>query len=506
MTLTIPGGQEVKLSFSYEKLPNFCYLCGVIGHIEDRCEIRYNQSFVHPGDHTPFGPWLRASNRHANPSGSLHFCFGEPQPAIDSSHSEGHSSSWKTPVGNQTNIQSCSSSPLYRPPHIRRNSVDHDVSIPSRAPENLRGSRSRCRLRLVDESDDDLAGENLNLLGQATSSPLGTIVSNSLPVNPPPGSNLSLHAKSNSTTNSASISPQLPNPVSSSRLIEISSPIVISQHKCDRAYPALSDNISCMPPHSLPMQPTSPMHSPTPSVQNILHINPPPSPMLINIPLQISLTPPKVPKSLSVNHKIRKNKHQKISPPFIINNQTLRLTDIPVSEFAQNSYPETILRIYTKGHQHPTKTMALKIMLIFIFVSIMAISIAEAQNTLGRIHVNGTLYCTANGSPRSKGKRTPFFPNATLQVACSTDVIANAPVNATTNSKGVYLVVLIPRSNATISSIRSSCRLFVLTPPHNCNRKLPSNRLVSDLYYVTTVPTGSWYVTYMVASIFDPLA
>ncbi|KAG8390813.1 hypothetical protein BUALT_Bualt01G0122600 [Buddleja alternifolia] len=335
MTLTIPGGQEVKLSFSYEKLPNFCYLCGVIGHIEDRCEIRYNQSFVHPGDHTPFGPWLRASNRCANPSRSLHFGFGEPQPAIDSSHREGHSSSWKTLVGNQTNIQSRSSSPLYCLPHIRRNSVDHDVNIPSRAPENPRGSRSRCRLRLVDESDDDLAGENLNLIGQATSSPLGTIVSNSLPVNPPPGSNLSPHAKSNSTTNPASISPQLPNPVSSSRLIEISSPIVISQHKCDRAYPALSDNISCMPPHSLPMQPTSPMHSPTPSVHNILHINPPPSPMLINIPLQISLTPHKVPKSLSVNRKIRKNKRQKISPPYIINNQTLRLTDIPVSEFAQ---------------------------------------------------------------------------------------------------------------------------------------------------------------------------
>ncbi|KAL0389969.1 UNVERIFIED_CONTAM: hypothetical protein Scaly_0354000 [Sesamum calycinum] len=82
------------------------------------------------------------------------------------------------------------------------------------------------------------------------------------------------------------------------------------------------------------------------------------------------------------------------------------------------------------------------------------------------------------------GSRTLF--DATLQVACSADVVGNAP----SNTDGTYRVVLIPRHNATVGSIVSNCRLFVLTPLSTCNPTLPSAGLVSDLIFVRIVPNG----------------
>ncbi|KAL0326209.1 UNVERIFIED_CONTAM: hypothetical protein Sradi_5190200 [Sesamum radiatum] len=55
-------GDEQLLSFAYERLPNFCYLCGCLGHLSKFCELRFSEDFVDPGDATPFGPWLRATN------------------------------------------------------------------------------------------------------------------------------------------------------------------------------------------------------------------------------------------------------------------------------------------------------------------------------------------------------------------------------------------------------------------------------------------------------------
>ncbi|KAL0430277.1 UNVERIFIED_CONTAM: hypothetical protein Sradi_0653700 [Sesamum radiatum] len=55
-------GDEQLLSFTYERLPNFCYLCGCLGHLSKFCELRFAENFTDPGEATPFGPWLRATN------------------------------------------------------------------------------------------------------------------------------------------------------------------------------------------------------------------------------------------------------------------------------------------------------------------------------------------------------------------------------------------------------------------------------------------------------------
>ncbi|KAL0367991.1 UNVERIFIED_CONTAM: hypothetical protein Scaly_1018000 [Sesamum calycinum] len=55
-------GDEHLLSFTYERLPNICYLCGCLGHLSKFCELRFAEDFTDPGEDTPFGPWLRATN------------------------------------------------------------------------------------------------------------------------------------------------------------------------------------------------------------------------------------------------------------------------------------------------------------------------------------------------------------------------------------------------------------------------------------------------------------
>ncbi|KAJ1381460.1 Zinc knuckle CX2CX4HX4C [Sesbania bispinosa] len=49
------------VDFVYERLPQFCYSCGVIGHDEDGCNRRKYVENVVDNDAVSFGPWMRSS-------------------------------------------------------------------------------------------------------------------------------------------------------------------------------------------------------------------------------------------------------------------------------------------------------------------------------------------------------------------------------------------------------------------------------------------------------------
>lgn len=54
------GGEETMIEIKYERLPTFCYECGVIGHIERDCQVECDEDEV---IEKQWGTWLRASPR-----------------------------------------------------------------------------------------------------------------------------------------------------------------------------------------------------------------------------------------------------------------------------------------------------------------------------------------------------------------------------------------------------------------------------------------------------------
>ncbi|KAL0402427.1 UNVERIFIED_CONTAM: hypothetical protein Slati_4272600 [Sesamum latifolium] len=76
-------GDEHLVTFTYERLPNFCYLCGCLGHISRQCEVQLQDGFCDPGANAPYGNWLRAAaptsyrgrigaSSARTPTGSIH--------------------------------------------------------------------------------------------------------------------------------------------------------------------------------------------------------------------------------------------------------------------------------------------------------------------------------------------------------------------------------------------------------------------------------------------------
>ncbi|KAM7531628.1 hypothetical protein LguiB_035038 [Lonicera macranthoides] len=61
MQIKKAGQTESWVNFKYEKLPNFCFFCGVIGHAEKFCEVL----FKFPDKTIPrlFGTWLKAPGK-----------------------------------------------------------------------------------------------------------------------------------------------------------------------------------------------------------------------------------------------------------------------------------------------------------------------------------------------------------------------------------------------------------------------------------------------------------
>lgn len=69
MKIKMTGNDWFWVNFQYENVPNFCFICGVMGHTERFC----SQLFEKPEQDIvkPYGAWLRAPfRRHVKPIGS----------------------------------------------------------------------------------------------------------------------------------------------------------------------------------------------------------------------------------------------------------------------------------------------------------------------------------------------------------------------------------------------------------------------------------------------------
>lgn len=57
MHLKKKGQQAVWINFKYERVPTFCFVCGIIGHGESMCPVAYKN----PEYQVKLGVWMRAS-------------------------------------------------------------------------------------------------------------------------------------------------------------------------------------------------------------------------------------------------------------------------------------------------------------------------------------------------------------------------------------------------------------------------------------------------------------
>ncbi|XP_027124362.1 uncharacterized protein LOC113769357 [Coffea eugenioides] len=59
------NGEMVWIEFKYERCPDFCYKCGIIGHGDKNCRMEMRSISSHK--EAQFGPWIRAGNIMVSP-------------------------------------------------------------------------------------------------------------------------------------------------------------------------------------------------------------------------------------------------------------------------------------------------------------------------------------------------------------------------------------------------------------------------------------------------------
>lgn len=57
---TFGRGNETVRFILYERMLVYYYLCGIVGHLEKKCSLRFGENFIDPGTKYPYGEWLKA--------------------------------------------------------------------------------------------------------------------------------------------------------------------------------------------------------------------------------------------------------------------------------------------------------------------------------------------------------------------------------------------------------------------------------------------------------------
>ncbi|KAG8367620.1 hypothetical protein BUALT_Bualt16G0091200 [Buddleja alternifolia] len=328
LILSNPDGDEFELVFTYEKLPNFCYLCGIIGHISDYYELRYDEHFVDPGKKTPYGSWLRAAPRRGSGQlPTLNSPIGTPQHSGSYYRVRG-SDIWgangvtrNDPEVFRTPISSPPRNPPsglvrqpYRPPALREPSVPvrRDLSLHFRDE-----SEGESDVNAGEDLDSGFPPSNSFVSGLYISPGRRATTPNPSPI--PPVTHIS--STHHVTTTISSPIPNLSETIA--ERASLAPAVLVSTTKSQpltiRPIPSHTTNLSTIltviqspQPSMVPIQQHNDLNITHPLSP---HLNQPftapissplSSPILINIPIHISTTPPRSHKSLPVTRKITK--------------------------------------------------------------------------------------------------------------------------------------------------------------------------------------------------------
>lgn len=66
MNLDGPNRQELQIRFQYERLPNFCYYCGILDHLvkdSQKCSDLVDESGEVPDSHLKYGDWMHTQKK-----------------------------------------------------------------------------------------------------------------------------------------------------------------------------------------------------------------------------------------------------------------------------------------------------------------------------------------------------------------------------------------------------------------------------------------------------------
>ncbi|KAJ1699356.1 hypothetical protein LUZ63_007868 [Rhynchospora breviuscula] len=129
--------------------------------------------------------------------------------------------------------------------------------------------------------------------------------------------------------------------------------------------------------------------------------------------------------------------------------------------------------------------MAVKVYVLLVVLMFAGVVLPIAHAQLGSPSlvtvISGTVPCNV-GNNISLSTPNNVFPNATVQLRCSGNVVAST----TTNSNGGFSIV-IPSLLISLEDL-INCNIVVTTTLFSCNASLPTDgNLVSPLTFVNTI-------------------